>query len=467
MKKLLFFSIVFLLIFHLVGCSWFRSDNLQTGAPKEPIKEIGKTPDISNPNPNWLMWGHDSHHTSATSNKIKSISNNPLWTFSFPDSFLMNTNYMYENSPLVYGNFVFYLISGSARTTGKLLSINRADGTKSWEYGFTNADIFHATPVIAVFPDKQFIIVCSKQKVSAIDLKTHRLAWQKELSGSILKSPTLWFGKIPPNEKSAYYIFVPANGIFCIRAEDGLLVWQSPMIYNPTSPTVSTDLESNNQIFVATTVYQRIYRLNINSGALEDSYGVEGNIFSDPVIYKDWVYFGCGHGTGTSRNPLKGHFYCITRSTLDMVWKFSVDNTGKADTYFGEFNTSPCVLDKQGYLYVACSDGWLYCFNHTKPVGAKISPIWKFRLHYDTASRHEANPPFIFPVMAGNTEDPKLVVSVSISQPKKLFLINPLNGAVLWTLPELPGYGFFSSPVISYSSVFIEDRKCSIYRYDP
>ena len=244
--------------------------------------------------------------------------------------------------------------------------------------------------------------------------ETTNVLWSYQTGYAVHSSPSVVDGMV--------YIGSNDRKIYCLDAENGLKIWESPISGDiRTGPAVIEE-----KVYV--TVNGIAYCFNAINGTEIWMSSIGGAIFSSPAVANGKVYFG-------SQNK---KVYCLDADNGSCLWTYT---TG------GMVYSSPAVVN--GRVYIGSDDKKVYCLDadplddgvdegFDDPDGAEYDFIWSF---LTSGSMWDSSPAVI---------DDKIYIG---TLDKKVYCLNANNGTKLWAFTT--GSSIRSCPVLAYDKVYV------------
>jgi outer membrane protein assembly factor BamB len=324
----------------------------------------------------------------------------------------------YCSAPVIAGDKLYAAASHAGFGEGTLVCIDWQTGLQKWAFidkGTLKQII--STPCIA---DGKLYIGegfhdDKKCKVYCVDADSGEKVWHYETDGQTESSPAVSGGKV--------YIGAGNEGVLCLDASNGKLIWQFPgpdykgrLLRFGAGMTVvgdrlycGTGVDRNRQDDKGETA---ILCLDRNTGKqlwkAESPYPV----WSTPIVKDGQVFVGTGNGDvlGDVLPPdvPGGALLCLDATTGKELWRHKVQNG---------IIEAPAVDAHR--VYFGCRDMHVHC------IGRDGKPRWERQL--------DASPVLASPVL---DSDPLYERTVSVfvaSVGGKICCLNPANGEIVWS----------------------------------
>ncbi|UCE37920.1 MAG: PQQ-binding-like beta-propeller repeat protein [Thermoplasmata archaeon] len=245
------------------------------------------------------------------------------------------------SSPTVDKNRIYVGAFNFNGGFGALLCLDTEGGQVIWESPIFSS-IYFSSPCVT--KDKVYVGLMGlynsstlKWKepygVSCLDKEHGDELWYFPVNGSVGSSPVVLDSKVLFTSKDGY--------LYCLKAENGILLWKKYIGSSVSSPAVSGD-----KIFVGSgemSLEGKFYCLDLNENILWE-FIPNGAVQSSPALAGDCVYF--------STNVQNGTIYCLNRHKGLLVWQYRP----LPEQYI---ISSPSVVN--GKLYIGSDNGILYC----------------------------------------------------------------------------------------------------------
>jgi outer membrane protein assembly factor BamB len=174
------------------------------------------------------------------------------------------------------------------------------------------------------------VYLCGTNGIYCLDAANGSLMWKHPTNGfQEISSPSVADGKV--------YAGSEDGKVYCLDAMTGTLAWTYATGDSiPAAPAVTDGI-----VFVGS-VDNKTYALNASTGALIWSYTTDGMVESSPAIAEGMVYVG----------SFDDKVYCLDAATGEHVWSYKTEN---------DIFSSPAIAD--GKVFVGSYDHRVYCLN--------------------------------------------------------------------------------------------------------
>jgi FOG: WD40-like repeat len=163
-----------------------------------------------------------------------------------------------------------------ATNEGKVFGLNKANGTKNWE--FTAGGGITSSPTVA---NGQVFIGCNDNKLYCLNATTGALKWSYTTGGFVESSPIAYSG---------YVIFGSSDhNLYCIDTIAKQPIW----VFQTGDRILSSPVADKNVVYVGSYDYN-FYAINVIDGAEKWKLRTNALIYSSPVLHERTLYFG-GH----------------------------------------------------------------------------------------------------------------------------------------------------------------------------
>ena len=188
------------------------------------------------------------------------------------------------------------------------------------------------------------------------------------------------------NDKIYIGAYTNSPQIYCLDADDGGIIWTSPVGGSVGCPAVYND-----KLYFGASD-KKVYCYDAYTGDEIWEYLTDGSTYySSPAVYNGKVYIG----------NLQGQVYCLDANTGEKIWHIAVA---------GEVDTCPAIYNS--FLYIGCKYR-LYCLNlETGDEIWNMSSNWYFQT----------------PIIAYD----KLYVVGGSGPDQELYCLNLVNGDIIW-----------------------------------
>lgn len=285
--------------------------------------------------------------------------------------------------------------------------------------------------------------------VFALNTNKRKPIWQSDLEANFRGTPGVGNGRIYAGDTN--------RTLHAIDASNGSKVWtfQAPEVENKTYQYFSTAVEANKRIYVGT-AGGYVYCLHAGNGRVIWKYRVSDWVRSRPVVLGNVVYVATldaklyalkdsgdsvievwqkqvgehgftadlvGNANGIFASGRDLVLYSLSPATGDIQWMHSIIDGAwidgvrhRADTYGGQFQTSPVVVDD--IAYIGGPDGFLYAVNVNN--GKRL---WRF----ETQGRISSAP---------RVAEGKVFVGKN-SHNDEFYAVDQKTGELVWTIDNL------------------------------
>ncbi|AKB85877.1 hypothetical protein MCMEM_1824 [Methanococcoides methylutens MM1] len=258
----------------------------------------------------WNMWGHDSQHTSYSTENID-LPLKLLWKTEIEGPIY--------SSPVVSGDLVYvgssdyYLHTFEAKT-----------GDKKFNYESFKYPLYATAASTPLVTDNSIYTSSYDDRVYAY-YKKGELKWKYCVGRATYSSPAI--------HNETIYIGT-RNGICAFGKDDGSLKWE----YETTGMVYSSPAVSENGVYVASTE-GKVYALDINTGHLIWKFKTAGKITSSPAIDQQTLFLG----------SFDKNIYAIDKRSGKVKWKYETGD---------EIRSSPAINNNS--IYIGSKDGYIY-----------------------------------------------------------------------------------------------------------
>lgn len=341
------------------------------------------------------------------------------WKFTPP-----NFRGVILSTPLVHGNEIWVGAANTAFSQGTLFCLDRADGTKKWDFIGENSDLKQmiSGPVIA---DGRLYIgegfhndpLC---RLFCVDVKERKQLWAFQTGSQTEATPCVTGGKV--------YFGAGNDGLYCADAvqgpQNGEPLWRYPpkdvtgrLLRCGSSPVVV-----GNRLYAGSAVDRNqkedkgetsIFCLDAETGKPHWKKPVPLPSWAGPVVSAGHAFFALGNGDVLDDAPEPerpgGLMLCVDMISGEEDWRFDVPNG---------------ILDKPAvdaqHVTFACRDGHIYCLGRHD---GKLR--WKTQC---------GSPVVASPVLARCPGYAQTAHIFAVSTAGKVFCLNPATGDAHWTL---------------------------------
>jgi outer membrane protein assembly factor BamB len=259
----------------------------------------------------------------------------------------------FYSSPLLVGDRVYIAAAhGRAFTYGRLYCLDRATGTKLWE--FDNDGVMKqvfSTPCEA--DGRLYIGEGFHQDAGChlfcLDADSGQKRWDFPTSSHTESSPCVAGGKV--------YFGAGDDGVFCLDAASGREVWHYEGLHVDCNPAVV-----GNRLYAGSGVgdlYRETCLLCLDAGTGEQIWRQPADLplWGSPTVAGKHAFYGIGNGnflTDDDNAPPAGALLCVEAATGRQVWRADVPN--------GVLNRP--TVDRR-CVYFGSRDGHCYCVDRS------------------------------------------------------------------------------------------------------
>lgn len=272
---------------------------------------VNSTPTLSN---GIVYVNSDDHFLYA----IDAATGNFKWKYQ-QDNFFGGGNY---SSPTVVNGVVYF---GSL--DGYIYAVDAITGILKWRTYNTyqlGGQIQSSPSVVngIVYIGDTFL------HLLALNANDGSFRWAYQTNSLIFSSPTVVNGVV--------YVGCADGKLYAVDANTGVLRWS----YGTGAAIYDSPIVSDGVVFVGQYNSTNLFAINTSNGTLKWMYANDDFIFSSPVVFNGVVYFGT-----------LGRVVAVNASTGLLKWKFLTPNINQ------EHLASPCIVDKQGNVYISGISG--------------------------------------------------------------------------------------------------------------
>ncbi|MDH7517269.1 MAG: C45 family autoproteolytic acyltransferase/hydrolase [Candidatus Thermoplasmatota archaeon] len=227
-------------------------------------------------------------------------------------------------------------------TDQKKTSNERKKSSILWKYETKGNELGNAVYSSPAISDNILYATSWNGEIFALDGKTGRQLWEKNIGCSSTSSPIIFDNTV--------YIG-SSDGLYALDKNSGDIIWAREDI-----GTVSSKSAFLEGVVYCSSHDNNVYALNSENGDLKWKFETKGEIYSSPVINKNVLYVGSNDG----------YLYAIDTKNGEVKWKYK---TGQAIcssplisndfVYFGSWDNNLYALDaKTGKLKWRFTAGW-------------------------------------------------------------------------------------------------------------
>ncbi len=270
-------------------------------------------------------------------------SGNPSWVFAAESAVAVD----FSSSPAIVGNRLYI---GASRGSifslgGATYCIDIESGEELWRHD-SEIPIFSSPAVAAgrVYIGEGYH-QDSGCHLRCLDAKTGEAIWRFRTESHVESTPFISQGKL--------YFTAGADGVYCVDALEGKLIWHYPAIHADMSPLVH-----DGKVYFGTGYGDyRVYAVDAETGKEIWTAPMAYSVWGSPSVYENLVFFGMGTGSfsHSARIPY-GSVAAINADTGETVWEFKAgDAVLTAIVSHGKYVT---FGSRDGFVYtLMASDG--------------------------------------------------------------------------------------------------------------
>ncbi len=261
----------------------------------------------------------------------------------------------FSSSPAVVGSQVYISAAqGSFFSSGGAVYCVDADsGVNRWRYD-TPIQIF-SSPTVAggrVYVGEGFHQDADCH-LHCLDANDGRPIWRFKTASHVESTPFISQGKV--------YFGAGGDGVYCLDALEGQVIWHYPSVHVDMSPVVW----KGKVYFGSGYGEYRIYAVDANSGVEVWSKRVDYPAWGSPSADGDTVFFGLGNGNFIeSAQVPQGRVSAHNAETGEQLWKHEAEDS-----------VLTAVAYRNGSVYFGSRDGSVYALNATDGTLSWKAPI--------------------------------------------------------------------------------------------
>ena len=347
--------------------------------------------------------------------------------------------------------------SGIYRSDNQKIDQDR-QGKILWEYE-TTGGVFGNAVYSSPIKDEDVIYTASwNGNVSAIDINSNYLLWEKNIGWSSSSSPLLIGNTIYVGS---------SDGLYALNKGTGRILWE-----NKIGTVSSKPAFFDGSVFCGSHD-GNIYAFNSENGDLEWTYETDGEIYCSPIIDDKVLYIGSNDG----------YLYAIDIKDKDLKWKFETDGPVVSSPlvfddvlYFGSWDSNLYTVEtKTGKLKWLFTTGWGIdsspaFFDNTIYIGSEDNNFYAVDANDGTLR-------WTFTTNGGIQSSPTVYGGFVFfgSSDGKMYALNASNGDLEWSMaPDYHIEGvhnyetkpIVSSPYVDDGKVFVGSTNGKIYCFD-
>ncbi len=313
-------------IYYLIGpltkpvTTAVNTNTIRTGTPISP----------------WTTFRGNQNRTGYANDVPGPASGNPVWIFAAKDAVAVD----FSSSPAVTGNRLYI---GASRGSifalgGATYCIDIEKGEELWRHD-SDIPIF-SSPAVAggrVYIGEGYH-QDSRCHLRCLDAKTGELIWSFRTESHVESTPFISQGKL--------YFTAGADGVYCVDALEGKLIWHYPAVHADMSPLVH-----KGKVYFGTGYGDyRVYAVDAQTGKEIWTIPMPYPVWGSPSIYQTLVFFGLGTGnfSDSASNP-NGRVVAINADTGESVWEYEAKDA-----------VLTAIASHNGYVTFGARDGFVY-----------------------------------------------------------------------------------------------------------
>ena len=406
-------TITLILLLTIVGAGvWVIYSGLQSSQPYATT-----TGDVRHEKPfvtqSWSAFRGGIHRTGQLDNLPGPTRPATSWLFKGEGGVVID----FSSSPAVVGSQVYISAAqGSFFSSGGTVYCVDADsGVALWRYD-TPVQIF-SSPTVAggrVYVGEGFHQDADCH-LHCLDANNGRSIWRFKTTSHVESTPFVSQGKV--------YFGAGNDGVYCLDALEGQVIWHYPSIHVDVSPAVW-----QGKVYFGTGYGEyRIYAVDANSGAEVWSKRVDYPAWGSPSADGDTVFFGLGNGNFIeSAEVPQGRVTAHNAETGEQIWEYEAEDS-----------VLTAVAYWDGVVYFGSRDGGVYALN-----AADGTLGWKASIGHPVVSS-----PAVTESAAYVGADNGVIYRIDID-----------NGRIVWQFDTdriTGGAPIYSSPAIANGKLYI------------
>ncbi len=248
-----------------------------------------------------------------------------------------------------------------------------------------------------------------------LDAKTGEQIWAFRTTSHVESTPFISQGKL--------YFTAGADGVYCIDALEGQLIWHYPDIHADMAPVV------HNGMAYFGTGYDgyRIYAVDAQTGREIWSREMPYPVWGSPTALENTVFFGLGRGDFVKSHPIPaGKVIALDAETGKTRWEFEP----------GDVVMTAIALYER-HIFFGARDGFVYSLN-VEDGGLN----WKTDLGAPVVSSPAVTPATVY----------------AATKNGHLYALSTEDGTLDWTFDAAVfsrGIEFYSSPAVANGALYI------------
>ena len=334
-------TITVILLLAVVGAGvWIIYGGLQSGQPYATTTE-GVRSEKQNVKQSWYAFRGGVTRTGQLDNLPGPTHPTISWLFKGEGGVVVD----FSSSPAVVDSLVYISAAQGSffSSGGAVYCLDANSGTHLWRYD-TSVQIF-SSPTVAggrVYVGEGFHQDADCH-LHCLDASSGRRIWRFKTASHVESTPFISQGKV--------YFGAGNDGVYCLDALEGQVIWHYPSIHVDVSPAVW-----KGKVYFGTGYGEyRIYALDANSGAEIWSKRVDYPAWGSPSANGDTVFFGLGNGNFIeSAKVPKGRVTARNAETGEQIWEYEAEDS-----------VLTAVAYRNGSVYFGSRDGGVYALNAT------------------------------------------------------------------------------------------------------
>ena len=263
------------------------------------------------------------------------------WLFRGKDRVIID----FASSPAVVGSQVYIAAAQGSffSSGGAVYCLDANNGVDLWRYD-TSVQIF-SSPTVAggrVYVGEGFHQDADCH-LHCLDAGNGRMIWTFKTASHVESTPFVSQGKV--------YFGAGGDGVYCLDALEGQIIWHYPSVHVDMSPVVW-----KGKVYFGTGYGDyRIYAVDANSGAEVWSERVDYPAWGSPSADGNTVFFGLGNGNFIeSAEVPKGRVTARNAETGEQIWGYEAEDS-----------VLTAVGYRNGLVHFGSRDGGVYALNAT------------------------------------------------------------------------------------------------------
>ena len=340
-ESVLLTTITLIFLFAIIGAGvWVIYGGLQSGQPYTTTTgEVRLEKPLTKQS--WSAFRGGVARTGQLDNLPGPTHPTISWLFKGKGNVIVD----FPSSPAVVGSQVYIAAAQGSffSTGGAVYCLDANSGVGLWRYD-TSVQIF-SSPTVAggrVYVGEGFHQDADCH-LHCLNADNGRMIWTFKTASHVESTPFVSQGKV--------YFGAGDDGVYCLDALEGQVIWHYPSVHVDVSPVVW-----RGKVYFGTGYGEyRIYAVDANSGAEVWSKRVDYPVWGSPSADGNTVFFGLGNGNFIeSAEVPQGRVTAHNAKTGEQIWRYEAEDS-----------VLTAVAYRNEFVYFGSRDGGVYALNAT------------------------------------------------------------------------------------------------------